>query len=874
MKSTTILQGYIRKWGLYVLLSALVLAFGSIIFHFTPLFTVDYVTITDSEGLKPAIPTAAPKSEKCSIQELTEKIKSCRSSVKPHFCEKHGKLTANRLFKISAEQPLPDEWVNKTLILFGDANDRWSAGSFCIKMKGKMTWVDLFGRIVVPQERGYDNGGNDPRICVVKRSNGLIVVINIIHFGVEASETFAVDSSKPWLNTNHTHWKKLVSRFKMLPFVLHSAASELYPELCRSASTKCPPPRYDIRWNATEISEILQNSTKKELVKKYNLDKPQIKDDRKDPEPMIDEYILRGTKPLFWFPKPDLILAQSSFWDFKQWMGKPDMNTHEKLVPLTKTWRDHAKQRMFDHVKKQFPDVPVVTRTTPETTQRFPYETFAILNNETRRLQSSFGIRVIDWADKVKNMDALEPDGVHANEPARLAFMEMLLNEMVLWQAAKADCLNPPTKGKPGPSNAAKKPSVPTSQSKPPSPPAANTKQATNAVLDKKCSPQAVEQIVKTCDAGSNSTNTADICAKASSINVSHLNKPIIPQEWVNKTFLFVGDSQDRWTVGSFCNKLKGTLTWVDYFGRVIIPQKRGYDGGGHTPRVCVIRRDNGIILILNVFHYGVGEPESYNDTSNPWMNSTHPHWRTPVNRLKMIPWVLYSAASELYSEWCKWNKITCPRPRYQIRWNETEIAAMLKKSKDPSISWQIKTYGLANLNQSQPADKYNAESYIDAFMADNNKKLPFKFPEPSLILAASSLWDMKAWHNLGLTNETDLLSMVKQWPRNMTTRLIEPLQKVFPNVPLVMRTTPLAIKRFSPVALEALNEEVRNLGKAKGIRVFDWAKKSVGEKYLEEDGFHQNELGRQILIDTVVKDVMLRGLATAKCWRENAKKP
>ncbi|KAJ3334192.1 hypothetical protein HDU76_006564 [Blyttiomyces sp. JEL0837] len=361
-----------------------------------------------------------------------------------------------------------------------------------------------------------------------------------------------------------------------------------------------------------------------------------------------------------------------------------------------------------------------------------------------------------------------------------------------------------------------------------------------NSIQNKACSPQAVEQIVNICHLESGySKDTPDICKKASSINISYLSEPSLPPEWLNKTILFVGDSQDFSTIGTFCELLIGNLTWIDYFGRIIIPQERGMEGGGHIPRACLVRRNNGFIIIINVFHYGVnGDTYSHIDNSNSWLNSSHRHWKVAANRVKMVPWILYSLS---------------------------EIETLLQSN--ASIA---EKYNLANLNQSEPTPTYdfNPESVIDSFILNNDKsKLPFPYPEPNFIIASSSLWDLNSWrHNLKIINDTDFLPVIKQWPQNMTTRLLEPLQRVFPNVPLVMRTTPLTVLRYSPGVVDSLNDEVRRLGREKGIGVLDWAKKSIDAKYLGEDGFHQTPMGRKILIDDVVRYVALWGLANEQC--------
>ncbi|KAJ3316848.1 hypothetical protein HDU76_001513 [Blyttiomyces sp. JEL0837] len=350
------------------------------------------------------------------------------------------------------------EWVNKTVFFIGDDNDRMAGEYFCRKMKGVVTSVDLFGRVIVPRGRKKELRGGDPWVCVVRKKNGLLILVSITHFGVNkpSNETLN-DHSNPWLNSTHPQWTILSNKLKMIPYVLHSVAKELYPEWCKpptiALEPQCPEPIYDIRYNETEIDAILNDKNRIDVVKKYKLDQlSMVIDNRSNPEPIIDQYVNNGLKLPFWFPSPDFILAQSSLSDFNYWMGNSTVTTHQKLLPEMNQWSTNANENFFNVIQTMFPNVPIVTRTTPITITRVPSRSTMYLNDLTRSLGEAIGLRVIDWAEKAKGVKFLDRDGIYANKAARLILLEEFWKEFLIFREAKSTCMKrlfPEGKSKP-----------------------------------------------------------------------------------------------------------------------------------------------------------------------------------------------------------------------------------------------------------------------------------------------------------------------------------------------------------------------------------------------------------------------------------------
>ncbi|KAJ3326531.1 hypothetical protein HDU76_012840 [Blyttiomyces sp. JEL0837] len=408
--------------------------------------------------------SASSESDHCSLKSQFKTIMQCDAKAYKNAIQQkpicsHA-YSQNLYERLVSQTSLPKELSNKLVIIYGDSQDRNIATTFCERTKGTLTVVDHVGRIIVPTSNA---AGGDCRICVVRRPQSpgeAFVLISGFHFGVAFDDSLLGPSDPGW--TSHTeglpHWQTTYNRVKMLPWILHDVAGFAFPELCEGAGVECKasPERFRIKWSQNEIESMLNESRNgnlevEEMVKKYRLDgmilpKEDLVGDN-ELEKMIDANILNpnGGSP-FWFPKPSLVVAQSCFWDIKNWRAQGNNDEIKLLGMVKETWSKRLKSELMGSLWKMFPDSPVVMRTTPTPNPwgDLPPAVVEAMNAAMRVFTSKNRIRLLDWADLVgKSM--LSSDGYHQNAQGQEFFLDMMLSELSLWENARGECSRRPT---------------------------------------------------------------------------------------------------------------------------------------------------------------------------------------------------------------------------------------------------------------------------------------------------------------------------------------------------------------------------------------------------------------------------------------------
>jgi hypothetical protein len=147
-----------------------------------------------------------------------------------------------------------------------------------------------------------------------------------------------------------------------------------------------------------------------------------------------------NSPPEDWSPIPDLITAQSSLWDFQQWLQESIYETNEALMAhpnRMEDWVDSFLTRLVNPIREVYPTAPLVLRTCPLTSEKSFFPRFAIakMNEVIVALSASQvnGIRgVLNWDRLVRGWDQIELDGFHQSEKSIFAYAQMLLSELEL----------------------------------------------------------------------------------------------------------------------------------------------------------------------------------------------------------------------------------------------------------------------------------------------------------------------------------------------------------------------------------------------------------------------------------------------------------
>ncbi|KAJ3140928.1 hypothetical protein HK100_008110 [Physocladia obscura] len=285
---------------------------------------------------------------------------------------------------------LPEYFQNKMILLIGDSFERRLLEYICKRADGISTKAMLNGAIFSK----YIPGGGDPNICVIRKKSKILVLINIFNFGVRIARNPAMGINSHWTPDLSPFDTK--ERVTLIPHFLLSIANHTFPELC----------------NDNHICPLSSNITRLDQVKIWN------------------------ASNRFWFPPPDLVVAQSGLWDLQQ-RNTDDKNatrfvnewtellTSKLLQPL----KNSLGQSVRDCKTNQKQQQQWFTRTIPYISAKneFPDSFVDKMNTKLReerflnRADQDYGL--LDWAALVGNHhDWLIEDGFHMKLYAAVLF--------------------------------------------------------------------------------------------------------------------------------------------------------------------------------------------------------------------------------------------------------------------------------------------------------------------------------------------------------------------------------------------------------------------------------------------------------------------
>ncbi|KAJ3379516.1 hypothetical protein HDU84_006602 [Entophlyctis sp. JEL0112] len=330
------------------------------------------------------------------------------------------------LADVQLGQRIPSHLANKIVLLLGDSFERNLVVELCERSGGQTHFAMLNGSFILDPIFG------DSRICTIRDDFGdVFVAINIFHFGLPLGDVWA-------LLAKGMHWRegyspvRVSKRIEWLPHFLRSVAGLAFPEICAMHGRECAPPVWAL---TMEEKPDIQLST----------------------PPLLDP-----ADP-FWFPPPDMIIANSMTWDLaksefiyvaqKYTPGNFPLESFKAFAvewaELFKTEIIETLQATFGHAVKNVvrTDGVVVPRYFTRTltipvlaANRFAWPSFSMIDtlNNIMRLG---GLRnpknalpellpgVLDWARLVAGMTIhSEFDDEHPNGTGNLAYWQLVLS--------------------------------------------------------------------------------------------------------------------------------------------------------------------------------------------------------------------------------------------------------------------------------------------------------------------------------------------------------------------------------------------------------------------------------------------------------------
>ncbi|KAI9348687.1 hypothetical protein BDR26DRAFT_931062 [Obelidium mucronatum] len=310
--------------------------------------------------------------------------------------------------------PLPSYLKNKLILLVGDSFDRKLVEDLCAHAGIKVKLSSLNGTIWATN--GYMGSTT---ICTIKRGPYSFVLLSVFHFGVVDGAKGAWSMPKHW----HVNYSPplLKDRIQWLPYMLKSIARELFPSFCPTSngtidSTKCPAPVFETKRN---------DSTPH---RKKMIPNPPFWNNEQNP---------------FWFPVPNLIVAQSSVWDLKVMNQTHDgiadwarQLSSDMISPLTTLFGSIIKDVTFEANGEIHWFPSFLVRTTPlvnptQKNQKYKNLWIHAMNNVLRsgalwRADSERNWGVLDWDQVTTGFNSWK-DGLHPGLESNKAYLQMLL---------------------------------------------------------------------------------------------------------------------------------------------------------------------------------------------------------------------------------------------------------------------------------------------------------------------------------------------------------------------------------------------------------------------------------------------------------------
>ncbi|KAJ3140929.1 hypothetical protein HK100_008111 [Physocladia obscura] len=278
---------------------------------------------------------------------------------------------------------LPLYLQNKMILLIGDSFERRLIEQICKTSNGTITKAMLNGAIY-PEYVVVFAGGGDPHMCVIRKEAKVLILISVFNYGVrvELDPPFGVGS----------HWLPEFSPFEVrqrvvwIPHFLLAIANHTFPELCQDHF--CPQST---------------SNTNPDRVKVWNPSHP------------------------FWFPTPDMIVAQSGIWDLKQRSLKNYIFSIFPAKNFAENWGESLKSELFDPLAEIFGFSEKFS--VPSDNITLENMKMGVWKPSRREFSQEFG--VLDWAALVENHhDWTADDGFHPNYKSNEAYWQYIFSRM------------------------------------------------------------------------------------------------------------------------------------------------------------------------------------------------------------------------------------------------------------------------------------------------------------------------------------------------------------------------------------------------------------------------------------------------------------
>ncbi|KAJ1558827.1 hypothetical protein HK405_012904, partial [Cladochytrium tenue] len=433
---------------------------------------------------------------------------------------------------------LPAHLRNRLVFVVGDSNDRHANIHMCDRVGGSHTVVDLDGSD--PEE--YSCRAHT-HVCTVRDGSGAVFVwLTMFHLGVEmAAGRKNIFNSPSYCENGFP--VDIRDRLQWVPTLLAGAAKKHFPEICmRDGVPGCAPgsEHGGLLWRRDSTSDGESNALEERPgdIPEGSSEAPEQGSDnaasgetaesvegesadavageagaaeqestdgenndgaaegaeqpeaeaKPDPGPTI----LPAPDELDYFPIPDLVVAQSSIWDVREWRLYQDADAPWDDITATpgvlQTWLDKfvtllvrplrsildagvQKQALLAQRARRSRSpavpadgrVPLMLRTCPLAAiahEQFPPHIVASQNEVVRGLaarasderwrypaassaaaiplgqrqqkQPTLFRGVLDWARLVLGVDSVQEDGYHQDDHGVLAFAQMVISELEL----------------------------------------------------------------------------------------------------------------------------------------------------------------------------------------------------------------------------------------------------------------------------------------------------------------------------------------------------------------------------------------------------------------------------------------------------------
>ncbi|KAJ1538366.1 hypothetical protein HK405_013890 [Cladochytrium tenue] len=408
-----------------------------------------------------------------------------------------------------------------------------------------------------------------------------------------------------------------------------------------------------------------------------------------------------------------------------------------------------------------------------------------------------------------------------------------------------------------------------------------------------------------------------------------------LPAHLRNRLVFVVGDSNDRHANIHMCDRVGGTHTVVGLDGSE--PDETSCRAHTH---VCTVRDGSGAVFVwLTMFHLGV---EMAAGRKNIFDASLYCEGGFPVDirdRLQWVPSLLLGAAQKHFPEICARDGVPgCVLGGEQDGALRRRDAFVADSSSSDGGSELVLGDGAEGASPDGAPSGESGDGAVDGENADavavaevvevveivNVAPEIFApppdvkyFPIPDLVVAQSSIWDVREWRlylsdvEAPLDDITATPGVLQTWLDKFVTLFLQPLRAILDTgvqrrtelvsvgaasisadgrVPLMVRTCPMpttAHEAFPPHVVESQNEVVRELAAyasdewwryassaavpppSQGQQqqpmlfrgVLDWAQLVRGVDSVQPDGFHQDDGGVLAFAQMVMSELELLDL-------------